>query len=259
MTQLCVCMCSDTNPFFLISLVARFPVMSMFLLFCLLCACAAPAALPAYRPRTNNDFASLLVRDHVSAANVFGDESFSQFNSFWHLEKDPSDRIPTTAEKSDNNADSAAAPATARKAARRLADFNSILHNLNPVQSVSDSVIGMEGSGSIEKVMPLHDVYTSHLGSVGGTGTFHGSRELSAATENGKVGGDGLRTEITTMLNIFYRYSDNSTAITEDMVKRVRDLLSHCFPKNVLLRFVRVVSVALTLYSLGGCCALACY
>lgn len=209
-------LCSDTSPFFLVSLVTRFPVMAMFLLFCFFCACAAPAALPAFRPRTNNDFASLLIRDHPSAARVFADESFDQFNSFWHLEKDPSERgDPTATADSDSNAEN-----STRKAARRLAELNSILD----VRSGS-SVIRMEDSRSFQKGLTTDDM---HVHVVGGTSIAGGGRQLHDS-QQGKVGGDGLRTEITTVLNIFYRYGDNSTAIAKDMVERVRCHAALCY------------------------------
>lgn len=182
--------------------------MAMFLLMCLLCACAAPAALPALRPQTNNDFSSLLVRDHASAAAVFADDSFSQFNSFWHLEKDPKDRggppQDSTPETSSPIAENS------RKAARRLAEFNSIILDTVPQRKIPEPSI-MDQSYHV--MMPVLD---------GTSGARVVNRGLRQAGTQGTVGGDGLRTEVTRMVNIFYRYSDNSTAITEEMVKKVR-------------------------------------
>ena len=185
--------------------------MAMFLLFCFFLACAAPAVLPAHRPRTNNDFTSLLVRDHPSAAMEFADESFSQFYSFWHLEKDPSDRGDPTA-TSDGDGDESRRRSARRRSARRLAEFNSILDDISHSSKYSPS-------RSIQKVLSE----SMHVSAIDGSSAVTGgTRGRGLKDSQGKVGGDGLRTEITTMLNIFYRYSDNSTAIAEEMVERVR-------------------------------------
>lgn len=126
---------SDTQPSFIVSLVARFPLLSMLLLLLLIAAATVPAVVR--RPLTNNDFSSLLISDHASAATVNGDRTIEQLRDFWRI-------LPTTTP------------------GRRL-------------QTTSD--LGADG---------------------------------------------GVRTEISRMLNIFYRYSSGTTAITEELVVKVR-------------------------------------
>jgi hypothetical protein len=171
--------CSDTQPFFLASLVARFPVMALFVMFLLLSLAAAPAALPRYRPRTNNDFRSLLVRDHDSAAMVFADESLVQFRQFWAISRPPAD------------------------AGRR---------RLQHAPSSDSATLIADRSSSSSRSLSVASSQRSLLQAA----------RTRKPPGGGTIGGDGLRTDITRMLNIFYRYSDNSTAITQDMTTRVR-------------------------------------
>jgi hypothetical protein len=193
--------------------------MSMFLLFCLFCACAAPIALSEYQPRTNNDFSSLLIHDHPSAAEVFADSSLSQFQSFWHLEKDPVERKAGAAGDSKTKGGSNS-KSLRRKSARRLAEFHSIM---NTFHVGDDAMIPAEKFAVLEGSGGQLEPPSMHVPMWEGVGTGRG---LTDASGRGKVGGDGVRTEITRMLNIFYRYADNSTAITWDLVKKVCP--AHC-------------------------------
>ena len=64
------CLCSNQRPNFIASLVAKFPLLSLTLVFSVMLACALPAAFAPFRPEFNPDFNSLLVKNEEQAVRL---------------------------------------------------------------------------------------------------------------------------------------------------------------------------------------------
>jgi hypothetical protein len=184
-------------------------------------------AVSSIRPKLNADPESLLVKDHDSLKFSAAVDTIAQYDrAFWSTKTDDlkkqqfaqahGEAVPE-ADSLDRRrllgADDASAqqttlpalptlPATLQEAARRR------LRELRDAERASSEAA---------RVLPtLAELRRAPLGALRGAG-----RRL-AQTVSQRGAGKPPRQQQTRMLNIFYRYADNSTAITEELVKFVR-------------------------------------
>jgi hypothetical protein len=197
---LCFCLAADTaslarsetHPAFLASVVARWPLSFAFLLLLLMIGVAVPAGLPGVRPIMNNDFESLLLRDHPSAAMDYATNTVSEFGNFWDQ------------------------PQAAARRRRLLAVPEFGLDSEWRARLGADSdAPGVLGRGLAAARRALRDD-TPALHAAAAQG-----RALLQQAAVGEAGGRTCARPSRRMLNLFYRWSDNSTAITDEMVVKV--------------------------------------
>lgn len=196
---------SDTVPSFLASVVAKWPVLSALFLLLLMLGASAPAALPSVRPIMNNDFASLLIKDHPSAADAFAATTVEDRSKFWDQ------------------------PSSRRRAAQRrrlaAADGDSDFAPFAASSVGSDDSTAAQRAflGALETArgMPRPDGEAADAEAEALQVAADGGRALLQGAAPGYPG--GRRCDRTSRnLNLFYRWSDNSTTITDAMVAKVR-------------------------------------
>jgi hypothetical protein len=208
-------MCSDTKPAFLASVVAKWPLICFLLLFVGLLAFAAPTIVfPKYRPKLNSEFDSLLVKDDDTAKFSAAVKTLDGFNNFFWSSELADLQTQAKAQEQGLTFDE-------QKSRQRRALLAMPSHC---ARGDCASALDAETSGAQQRrLLGKGARVVPSLGSL-----VDGREVVQARSLLQKPSGVSkrARTEQTRRLSIFYRYADESTAITNDLVALVLPALA---------------------------------
>lgn len=237
--------CSETEPNFLASLIAKFPLVCYFAILLLIILIAAPAvAIPSLRPELNSDFGSLQVKDDPVASDVAAVKTLKDYNDiFWRTETAELRRqaqeqaalqrggapdggfsrrlLSAPAGDGVDGLDSEVATGgAAMSVATPRRGRRGVLHVGSPhIDPVLSAAMRADIAAAERTYRPMLRALMQDGGGDGGGG---GGEESDGAATVGSGGRPRQDISDARMLNIFYRYADNTTAITDSLTRFVR-------------------------------------
>lgn len=222
-----ILVCSDTKPAFLASVVAKWPLICFILLFILMLLFAAPTVLLSkYRPKMNNDFESLQVKDDETAQLVAAVRTLDSFNKHFWNSNIPGLKIQAEAQQKGVTYDELKGDSQRRGLLAlpgRCARGDCTRCSMHEAVSTDAQrpqwgrrLLEAAGTGFVNTLSSVSE----------GSGVLSGFPLARSLLQRQKGVINRPRTEFTRGLHIFYRYADNSTSITDSLVNLVR--LSCC-------------------------------